>query len=57
MCIRDSVDALIAHVELHVEDFEEPTRDILVPADDGHGDEHGDEGHDDEGHGDEEDDH
>lgn len=51
--MEPAVDALIEHVEFHVEDFEEPTADVIAPVDTGHGaDDHGDDGH-----GDEEDDH
>ena len=49
--MEPAVDALIAHVETHVEDFEEPTADVLVfggddhdDHEDDHGDDHGDEG-------------
>ncbi|MEM7141818.1 MAG: NADH-quinone oxidoreductase subunit M [Actinomycetota bacterium] len=43
--MEPAVDALIAHVEEHVEDFDEPVRTVLVVDD-----------HDDDGHGGEEDD-
>ena len=41
--MEPAVDALIEHVQLHVDDFHEPTADILVPVDDGHAE--GDDGH------------
>jgi NADH-quinone oxidoreductase subunit M len=45
--MEPAVDALIAHVEFHVEDFEEPTADIIAPVEgdhggDGEGEEEGD---------------
>ncbi|MEZ5246605.1 MAG: NADH-quinone oxidoreductase subunit M [Acidimicrobiales bacterium] len=39
--MEPAVDALISHVEFHVADFEEPTADIIVPVDDGHGEAEG----------------
>ncbi len=30
--MEPAVDALITHVETHVDDFEEPTADILAPV-------------------------
>ena len=52
--IEPSIDALIEHIDRNVDDWSEPTADILVPADDGHGedaehsedegDDHGEEG-------------
>lgn len=41
--MEPAVDALIEHVEFHVDDFEEPTADFLAPADDDHGDDHDDD--------------
>lgn len=46
--IEPSIDVLIAHVDANVDDWSEPTADILVPADD-HGDDHGDDHDDDHG--------
>jgi NADH-quinone oxidoreductase subunit M len=50
--MEPAVDALIEHVEFHVDDFAEPTADILVPVDD-----HGGEGEDDHSGDDAEEDH
>jgi NADH-quinone oxidoreductase subunit M len=42
--MEPAVDALIQHVELHVEDFDEPVANILAPADDhAEDDAHGEE--------------
>ena len=45
--IEPSIDALIAHIDRNVDDWTEPTADVLAPADDhgedDHGEEHGEE--------------
>ena len=47
--MEPAVDALIAHVEEHVEDFEEPTADVVIANDggsDSHSDSHNEESED-----------
>ncbi len=40
--IEPSIDALVAHIELNVDDWSEPKAEFLVPSDD-HGEDHSDE--------------